>query len=71
MSDNEQATATELQRGILRSHQPGQDVFKSILPDEIDWRPFPAFPPSVLLASVVGEPSKAARTRLGSKYLTE
>jgi quercetin dioxygenase-like cupin family protein len=39
-------------------HQPGQATFRSVLPDEVDWRPFPAFPPSVRLAVVVGEPSK-------------
>ena len=40
------------------SHQPGQDVFKAILPEDIDWKPFPAFPPSVRLAVVVGHPSE-------------
>src|SRR5690349_21779824 len=44
--------------GPVRGHQPGEAVFRSILPDEIDWRPFPAFPPSVRLAVVVGEPSQ-------------
>ena len=24
-------------------HQPGQAVFRSILPEDIDWKPFPAF----------------------------
>jgi uncharacterized RmlC-like cupin family protein len=39
------------------SHQPGQDAFRSVLPEEIDWKPFAAFPPSVRLAVVVGEPA--------------
>ena len=39
-------------------HQPGQSVFRSVLPEDIDWKPFPAFPPSVRLAVLVGEPSK-------------
>ena len=43
----------------VRSHQPGQDVFRSVLPEEIDWKPFPSFPPSVRLAVVVGQPSEA------------
>jgi quercetin dioxygenase-like cupin family protein len=47
----------EAQQGTVRSHQPGQDLFRSILPEEIDWQPFPAFPPSVRLAVVVGQPS--------------
>ena len=40
-----------------QAHQPGQSAFRSILPEAIDWKPFPAFPPSVRLAVVVGEPS--------------
>jgi quercetin dioxygenase-like cupin family protein len=44
----------------MQSHQPGQDVFRSTLPEEIDWEPFAAFPPSVRLAVVVGEPSDPA-----------
>jgi len=40
------------------SHQPGQDVFRAVLPEDIDWKPFPAFPPSVRLAVVVGQPSE-------------
>lgn len=36
-------------------------MFKAILPDDIDWKPFPAFPPSVRLAVVVGEPSQEGR----------
>ena len=39
-------------------HQPDQDRFRSILPEDIDWKPFPAFPPSARLAIVVGEPSE-------------
>jgi quercetin dioxygenase-like cupin family protein len=38
------------------AHQPGQSAFKAILPEEIDWKPFPAFPPSARLAVVVGQP---------------
>ena len=40
------------------THQPGQAVFRSILPEDIDWQPFPAFPPAVRLAVVVGHPSE-------------
>jgi quercetin dioxygenase-like cupin family protein len=43
-----------------RAHQPGQEIFKSILPDDIEWNPFPAFPPSVRLAVLVGQPSEPA-----------
>lgn len=44
---------------IIRDHEPGEAVFKSILPEDISWKPFPAFPPSARLAVLVGEPSQA------------
>ncbi len=43
---------------MTRVHQPGQATFRSILPEDIAWKPFPAFPPSVRLAVMVGEPSR-------------
>ena len=43
---------------MVRTHQPGEAVFRSILPEKIEWKPFPAFPPSARLAVLVGEPSK-------------
>ena len=43
---------------MVLTHQPGQAVFKSILPEDLVWQPFPAFPPSVRLAVVVGQPSE-------------
>jgi quercetin dioxygenase-like cupin family protein len=43
---------------MARTHQPGQEAFRSILPEDIEWRPFPAFPPSARLAVVVGEPAQ-------------
>ncbi len=44
---------------MTHTHQPGEDIFRSILPEEIDWKPFPAFPPSARLAVLVGEPTRA------------
>jgi quercetin dioxygenase-like cupin family protein len=41
------------------SHEPDQAVFRSVLPEDIDWEPFAAFPPSARLAVVVGHPSEA------------
>lgn len=32
---------------------------KSILPEELDWKPFPAFPPEARLSIVVGHPAEA------------
>ena len=33
--------------------------FRSVLPEDIDWQPFPSFPPSARLATVVGDPTEA------------
>ena len=44
---------------MARNHQPDQADFKVILPEDIDWKPFPAFPPQVRLAVMVGDPGKA------------
>jgi quercetin dioxygenase-like cupin family protein len=41
-----------------RSHQPGEANFRAILPEDIDWKPSPAFPPEVRLAVLVGNPSQ-------------
>jgi quercetin dioxygenase-like cupin family protein len=40
------------------THQPGQADFRSVLPEDITWEPFAAFPPSARLAVVVGQPSE-------------
>src|ERR1700685_2915765 len=42
----------------MHNHQPDQDVFRSVLPEDIDWEPFAAFPASARLAVVVGHPSQ-------------
>ena len=44
---------------MTRPHQPGEAVFRSILPEDIDWKPFPAFPPEARLAVLVGDPTQA------------
>jgi quercetin dioxygenase-like cupin family protein len=43
---------------MVRAHQPDESVFKAILPEDVDWIPVPAFPPSVRLAVLVGHPSE-------------
>jgi|1185.fasta_scaffold03632_2 quercetin dioxygenase-like cupin family protein len=43
----------------VRPHQPGQAVFRSILPEGINWTPFASFPPAARLAVLVGEPARA------------
>lgn len=44
---------------MVRMHQPGEAVFRSILPEDVGWKSFPAFPPAAQLAVLVGEPSRA------------
>jgi quercetin dioxygenase-like cupin family protein len=41
----------------VRRHQSGQAAFRAIMSEDIEWKSFPAFPPTVRLAVVVGEPS--------------
>ena len=43
---------------MVRTHQPGEAAFRSVLPEEIEWKPFPAFPPSARLAVLVGDPKE-------------
>ena len=38
------------------THQPDEAVFRSVLSEDIDWQPFPGFPPAARLAVVVGHP---------------
>src|SRR5215831_15096879 len=60
MTEKQTATGTERPNEKPRPHQPGEADFKATLPEDIEWKPFPAFPPSVRLAVVVGQPSEAA-----------
>ena len=43
---------------MVQPHQPGEAVFRSILPEGTVWKPFRAFPPSAKLAVLVKEPSQ-------------
>jgi quercetin dioxygenase-like cupin family protein len=44
----------------MKNHQLGETSFRPTLPEDIDWEPFPSFPPSARLAVVVGDPSESA-----------
>ena len=66
MTDKKEAIVMEAQQARVRPHQPGQDVFRSVLSEDIEWKPFPAFPPSVRLAVVVGQPSEAGPYTISS-----
>jgi quercetin dioxygenase-like cupin family protein len=54
MAENQTGAA----RGKARAHYTGEDVFKAILPEEIEWKAFPAFPAGARLAVLVGDPSR-------------
>jgi hypothetical protein len=47
---------------MVRTHQPGQAIFRSVLPEDIEWKPFAAFPPSVRLAVLSVSPPRQAPT---------
>lgn len=42
----------------MRINKADRATFRSVLSEDIDWKPFPAFPPSARLAVIVGEPSE-------------
>ncbi len=39
-------------------HLPDEAVFRSIFPENVEWKPFAAFPSSARLAVLVGEPAQ-------------
>jgi quercetin dioxygenase-like cupin family protein len=43
---------------MSREHQPDQSDFRAILPEEIEWKPFTAFPAGARLAVLVGHPAE-------------
>jgi quercetin dioxygenase-like cupin family protein len=59
MPNETTAVTTGARQRAVAAHQPGQGVFKSVLSEDINWKPFAAFPPSVRLAVIVGQPSES------------
>jgi len=57
MAQTKKAIKTKPGNETIRPHQSGQTFFKAIMNEDIDWKPFAAFPPSVRLAVLVGQPS--------------
>lgn len=57
MPGNESGTVRRKTEGATQLHQPGQGEFRAIVPEDVDWKPFPAFPPAARLAVVVGQPT--------------
>jgi quercetin dioxygenase-like cupin family protein len=43
---------------MVQARPTGQSAFRFILPEDVNWKPFPAFPPSARLAVLVGETSE-------------
>jgi quercetin dioxygenase-like cupin family protein len=43
---------------MTRSQDAEELTFRSVLPEDVEWRPYAAFPPSARLAVVVGNPTE-------------
>jgi hypothetical protein len=39
-------------------HQPHQDRFHAVRVEDVQWTTFPAYPPTVRMAILVGDPTK-------------
>src|ERR1700760_4148224 len=52
MSRKEIAPSKEAAKKAVRPHQPGQAVFKAILAEKIEWKPFAVFTPPGSACSV-------------------
>lgn len=44
---------------MLQNHEPDSSSFRVIRSEEVEWKPFAAFPPEAELAVLVGDPGKA------------
>jgi quercetin dioxygenase-like cupin family protein len=52
------STETHEATAKARTHQPGEERFRVIHSEDVEWRVFPAFPPNARLAVLVGDPTK-------------
>jgi len=43
---------------MTQIHQPDQDRFRAMRPEDIKWKPFAAYPPANRLAILIGDPTK-------------
>jgi quercetin dioxygenase-like cupin family protein len=43
---------------MVPAHELDEAMFRSVLPEDVYWKPFASFPPSVRLAVVVGNPAE-------------
>ena len=53
-----QLTTQPISRQPRKETRSAEAVLKAILPEDIEWNPFAAFPPSARLAVIVGQPSE-------------
>jgi quercetin dioxygenase-like cupin family protein len=44
---------------MSRTHNTGQELFRAIHAEDVEWKPFPAFPPAARLAILVGDPTSS------------
>jgi quercetin dioxygenase-like cupin family protein len=44
---------------MSRTHYPDQDRFHAIRSEDVEWKPFAAFPPAARLAVLIGDPQEA------------
>jgi len=44
---------------MTRTHYAGQDRFHAIHSEDVEWKPFPGFPPAARLAVLIGDTSQA------------
>lgn len=58
VSHTQTATNSEASGKKVRRHLPGQDAFTAIMAEDMDWEQFAAFPPSVRLAVLAGQPAQ-------------
>ncbi|HVV53656.1 MAG TPA: cupin domain-containing protein [Polyangia bacterium] len=40
---------------MTQSHLRGQAALRAVLPEDVEWKPFAAFPPAVRLARILGD----------------
>ena len=52
---------------MVGTHEPGEAVFRSVLPEDIEWKPVPELPSSVRGAVLVGQPSEPGPYVIRSK----
>jgi hypothetical protein len=59
MSGNESGTVRRKTEATTQFDQPGQGECRAIVSEDMDWKPFPTFPPAARLAVVVGQPTES------------